>query len=218
MIDAEETRISETDTRFCDLAAALHRVATDWLKVEGWQPPSLDFYAPPEGVRRTVWAATCYAVLCASADSFAAGAGTQAKMAAKVLWGLRGTADALAHPGADRAAIRAGAVGMASAAAVLLGERGSDVLAEKLSGLASGPRAKAEIADVTWRKPLGQFMRRFFDADPLRRRLDGKAIWEAFTEAEPWREEQARKNGRGWPSEATAARTVNKLRDDLTAE
>lgn len=217
MIDDDETSTTLVDIHYCDLEARLHNSAVQWLSTEGWTPPPVDFYAPPEGVRRTVWSAICYGVLCASADDFAAAGSDQAKRSAQVLAGLKWTAEAIARPGADRSAARAAAFNFAASAAVLIGGRGHEQLASVTGGLARGPREKAHIADVTWRDPLEKFMRGFFQGDPLRKALDAPIIWEAFNQAEPKRAANAAVLGRKWPSPATAAREVNRIRTVLIA-
>lgn len=215
MIDADETAVTALDLHYCDLEARLFNAAVDWLLVEGWSPPAVDFYSPPEGVRRTVWAAICYGVYCASADDFAATGSPQAQRSAQVLNGLKWTAETLARPGIDRSAARAVAANFASAATVMIGGGSRDRLT---GGLSKGPEAKANLADLTWREPLEKFIRSFLSGDPHRAALDGKAIWRAFNEAEPRREENARAQGRAWPSPQTAARTVNRIRAEVAAQ
>lgn len=218
MIDADESALTAVDIAYLDFEARLFNSAVGWLEAEGWRSPPLDFYAPPDGVRRTVWAAVCYGVLCASADEFAATGSAQAKRSAQVLNGLKWTAEALARPGADRSAARAAAVNLSSAATVMIAGRSKEQVAAVTKGLAVGPKAKAEIADLTWREPLEKFMRSFLSGDPLRCELDAPIIWRAFNDAEPKRRENQLAQSRQWPSDATAHRTVNRIRDKLIAQ
>lgn len=215
MIDSDETAITATDLRFCDMEAGLFNAAVGALTAEGWTPPPLDFYGAPEGVRRTVWASVCYGILCASADAFAVT--PQAKRSAQVLAGLRWTADALAREGIDRSAARAAAVNFAAAATVAVGGQAQDRHAHVTKGLTKGPEDKAQLADLTWRDPLERFMRSFISGDPHRAKLDGPTIWKAFEDAEPHRKAKAVESGRGWPAPTSAAREVNRIKARLSA-
>lgn len=124
MIDNDELPVSDEDEAFLEQWLKLWYLAAETLTAAGWRPRlgfHTDFWLPPKGIPRTVWAEQCVSHDAHDARQIKARTNDPLVIdAADAMLALSFVVEAIAKPGVDRSAVRAGALWGMNSATILL--------------------------------------------------------------------------------------------------
>ena len=190
-----------------------------YLDSLGWARPDVELAPPADFPNPLVWEALFWAALSFSAKRFVANRPEQqAKEAASILDLINRSQQAICiepHT-AFNACKAAFCVSVALATHVqTYGPISPRVLARARSGLAKGPKAKAQKAE-TWVKRLRSFLEEFY-REPIRLRLPHADVWDEFMGQNPGFEAQVLALNRNWPSRSTALKKIGMLKREIIA-